>query len=94
MRTSARPEGRRRETLCGLLAHPVAGRHFNTLQPRACETCIGIARSNPLQYGISASNELARLRALLDDVHERRVQPADALAWIRSNSPHAVANIT
>lgn len=87
LRTSVRPEGRRRETLCGLLTVPVAGRHFDTLDRRACTTCTTVAESNPLRYGISASNELARLRSLLDDVDERRVPATSALSWIRANSP-------
>ena len=33
------------------------------------------ADSNPLRYGISASNELSRLRSLLDDIDEQRVPP-------------------
>ena len=45
------------------------------------------ADSNPLRYGISASNELARLRSLLDDIGEQRVSPTSALSWIRANSP-------
>jgi hypothetical protein len=87
LRTSVRPEGRRRETLCGVLASAVNGQHFTPMHPRACRTCTSVADSNPLRYGISASNELSRLRSLLDDVGERRVDPADALSWIRANSP-------
>ena len=87
LRTNARPEGRRRETLCGLLAPPIAGQHFTTFHPRACDTCTSVAEANPLRYGISASNELARLRSLLDDIDEARVAPASALSWIRANSP-------
>ncbi|HEY0520106.1 MAG TPA: hypothetical protein VGC84_11490 [Ilumatobacteraceae bacterium] len=87
LRTSVRPEGRRRETLCGLLALSVNGQHFTSMHPRACRTCTDVARSNPLRYGISASNELSRLRSLLDDIDRRRVDPAEALSWIRANSP-------
>ena len=43
LRTAVRPEGRRRETLCGLLAAPLAGRHFNVLEPRVCRTCVAVA---------------------------------------------------
>ena len=46
-----------------------------------------ITDSTPLRYGISASNELWRLRSLLDDIDEQRVPPADALSWIRTNAP-------
>ena len=87
LRTSARPEGRRRETLCGLLAAPMAGQHFITIHPRACTTCTTVADTNPLRYGISPSNELARLRSLLDDINEHRIPPHHALNWIRANSP-------
>ena len=57
------------------------------MHPRACRTCTTITDSNPLRYGISASNELSRLRSLLDDIDEQRVPPTDALNWIRANSP-------
>ena len=87
LRTSVRPEGRRRETLCGLLTYPMPGQHFTSLHPRACRTCTEVTEANPLRYGISPSNELARLRSLLDDIDEQRVPPADALSWIRANSP-------
>jgi hypothetical protein len=70
-----------------LLAPPITGQHFTTLHPRACDTCTSVAEANPLRYGISASNELARLRSLLDDIDEARVAPASALSWIRANSP-------
>ncbi len=87
LRTSVRPEGRRRETLCGLLAPPVAGQYFTTLHPRACQVCTTVTASNPLRFGISPSNELSRLRSLLADLDEKRVPPAGALSWIRANAP-------
>jgi hypothetical protein len=87
LRTSVRPEGRRRETLCGLLAAPIVGRHFITQDPRACETCVAITDSTPLRFGINPSNELARLRSLLADVAERRIEARQALRWIRANAP-------
>ncbi|MEO8265242.1 MAG: hypothetical protein ABI706_06980 [Ilumatobacteraceae bacterium] len=87
LRTSVRPEGRRRETLCGLLTRPIAGQHFTPFHQRACDTCTAVVDSNPLRYGISASNELARLRSLLDDVGEQRVHASSALSWIRANAP-------
>ena len=89
MRTSVRPEGRRRETLCGVLAPPLAGQHFNVLHRNACKTCISVAESNPLRLGIAPSNELARLRALLDETREQRIDPAAALRWITANGPRA-----
>ncbi|MEP7114550.1 MAG: hypothetical protein ABI862_14890 [Ilumatobacteraceae bacterium] len=84
-----RPEGRRRETLCGLLAPPLAGQHFNALHRSACKTCASVASSNPLRFGITASNELARIRAMLAEMKERRIDPADALRWIDYNDPLA-----
>jgi hypothetical protein len=87
MRTSVRPEGSRRETLCGLLARPISGQHFTPMHPRACRTCTAVTDSNPLRYGINSSNELARLRSLLDDVVEQRVPEPGALSWIRANRP-------
>ena len=93
MRTSVRPEGRRRETLCGVLAAPHSGQHFSTRQPRACKTCSTVAAANPLRFGISASNELSRLRAMLDEIRERRIDPAEALGWIDANDPLADSTI-
>ena len=87
MRTSVRPEGRKRETLCGLLVRPVTGQYFSALHPRACGSCTSIAEKTPLRYGISSSNELSRLRSLFDDMAEARVPPAEAINWIRANSP-------
>ncbi len=89
LRTSVRPEGRRRETLCGLLAAPLAGHHFNALHRAACKTCVSVAASNPLRFGVVPSNELARLRAMLDEIGEHRIDPADALRWITANDPLA-----
>jgi hypothetical protein len=89
MRTSVRPEGRRRETLCGVMALPVAGGHFSPLRSDACRTCASIVESNPLRIGITPSNELARLRALLDEARERRIDPADLILWIAANDPRA-----
>ncbi len=89
LRTSVRPEGRRRETLCGLLAAPLAGQHFNTNHQRACKTCASVAAANPLRFGVVPPNELARLRAILDEINEHRIDPANALHWITTNNPHA-----
>jgi hypothetical protein len=89
LRTSVRPEGRRRETLCGLLAAPLAGQHFNALHRGACKTCVAVAASNPLRFGIAASNELARIRAMLDEVREHRIDPAEGFRWITMNDPLA-----
>jgi hypothetical protein len=89
LRTSVRPEGRRRETLCGLLAPPLAGQHFNALHRAACKTCVAVAASNPLRFGIAPSNELARLRAMLAEISEQRLDPAAGLRWINRNDPAA-----
>ena len=87
MRTSVRPEGRRRETLCGVLALPVSGQHFNAFHSASCRTCSGVAAANPLRFGISPSNDLARMRAVLIEARERRVDPRQALEWITVNDP-------
>jgi hypothetical protein len=87
LRTSVRAEGARRETLCGLLARPLVGRHFEPQDDRACVTCRTVAAANPLRYGINPSNELSTLRSLLDDIDEQRIPPTDALNWIRAHSP-------
>jgi hypothetical protein len=89
LRTSVRPEGHRRETLCGLLAPPLPGHHFNTLHQRACTTCTTITTNNPLRYGINPSNELAQIRALLNETREQRITPTDTINWITTNDPLA-----
>jgi hypothetical protein len=42
-----------------------------------------------LRFGIAPSNELARLRALLDEITEQRIDPAAGLRWINRNDPAA-----
>jgi hypothetical protein len=84
LRTSVRPDGRRRETLCGLLAAP-NGRSFSTLRPHTCKTCSSIASTSPLRHPVEPSNELARLRAVIDETIERRLRPAEALTWLMFN---------
>jgi hypothetical protein len=64
-----------------------SGQYFSTRHPRACQSCTHIAESTPLRYGVSPSNELSRLRSLLDDMAEARVPPTEAIRWIRANSP-------
>lgn len=93
MRTSVRPEGRLRETLCGALVAPVPGQHFTPVHPAACAVCTTVVERNPLQRGVSASNELARVRALLDEVHERRVPPGDAMRWLHANAPTQAGSV-
>jgi hypothetical protein len=39
--------------------------------------------------GIAASNELARLRAMLDEIKQHRIDPSQALQWINHNDPLA-----
>ena len=84
LRTSVRPDGRRRETLCGLLTAP-NGRSFSTLRPNACKTCSSSATTAPLRHPVEPSNELARLRAVIDETVERRLRPAEALTWLMFN---------
>jgi len=93
LRTSVRPEGRRRETLCGALARPLPGRYFSAGQPGACKTCAEVSTRAPLTFGVSASNELSRLRAIIVEGLERRLH-ADALVrWLateRAVSPSSL----
>jgi hypothetical protein len=69
LRTCVRPEGQRRETLCGLLAAP-SGRPFSTLRPHSCKTCSSVALAAPLRHPVEPSNELARLRAVIEETVE------------------------
>ena len=84
LRPNVRPEGRRRETLCGLLAPPV-GRPFSLMRPRRVPDLL-IISPTATHYGqpIEPSNELARLRAIIDEATERRLKPKAALAWLRA----------
>ena len=84
LRPSVRPEGRRRETLCGLLAPPI-GRPFSLMDRAACKSCAQLADRHPLRQPIDPSNELARLRAIIDEAAERRLKPRAALAWLRAD---------
>ena len=84
LRPSVRPEGRRRETLCGALAAPVPGRHFSSRHPKACRTCATLTESTPLRQGINPSNELALLRALIVEAEEQRVPVDRFVDWLRS----------
>jgi hypothetical protein len=86
LRTSVRPVGDRRETLCGLLAWPV-GRSFSVVHRRAFGSCSVVAVGRPLLLRVEASNELARLRALIEEVTELRLEPAAAFAWLRADQP-------
>ena len=89
MRTSVRPEGQRRSTLCGVLAEPITGQYFMTHATNACRTCVTLAAAHPLPFGISVSNELSRLRAVIDEAGESRLAPSAALAWLRAQVPAA-----
>jgi hypothetical protein len=86
LRTSVRPDGDRRETLCGVLAVP-AGRHFSAMHPAACRTCTAVAINAPLRQRVEPSNELARLRAIIDETTQHRNDPADAVAWLVADHP-------
>lgn len=81
LRPSVRPEGRRRETLCGALAVPV-GQPFLRTDHRVCLTCTSIAERHPLRQPIEPSNELARLRAVIEEASEQRLEPRMALRWL------------
>ena len=87
MRTSVRPQGRLRETLCGHLIVPKTGFWFMSGHPQACKVCVRAALAAPLRHPISASNELARLRAIIDEVVEERVEPGMAIAWMANDAP-------
>lgn len=87
MRTSVRPDGRRRETLCGAVAVPMAGQYFLPSASTSCATCRSIVAANPLELGISPSNELSLLRAVIDEATEGRVTDAEALRWLRARQP-------
>ena len=82
MRTSVRPEGDRRATLCGLLAQPSNGVRFDRLHPKSCRSCASIAASRPLARPVAPSNELARLRAVIEELDEERHDPASGLLWL------------
>jgi hypothetical protein len=86
LRTSVRPEGRRRETLCGVLAAPAPGRHFSVRHPQSCASCARLVESTPLSHGINPSNELALVRALIDEADERRIPVDDWVGWLRATS--------
>jgi hypothetical protein len=86
LRTSVRPEGRRRETLCGLLEPPV-GRPFSMRERTACASCSAIADRHPLRYPVEPSNELARLRAIIDEVADDRHDVRAALRWLQTDAP-------
>ncbi len=65
------------------------GRHFSHTHPKACRTCVAIVEKTPLRFGINPSNELAALRALIDEADERRIAPDGLVHWIRHNRPDA-----
>ena len=82
LRTSVRPEGPRRQTVCGLLARPVPGRHFNGLRGHACRTCSSLVERHPLQIGVSPSNELSRLRSVITEGLEHRLEAAALVDYL------------
>ena len=87
LRPTARPQGHRRETMCGLLVLPLPGKHFQARHPKACESCVRITQRHPLQLGINAGSELATLRSVIVDIAERRVPTMEALRWIQNSVP-------
>lgn len=86
MRPSVRPEGPRRETLCGVLARPTPGRWFNPFEKGSCRRCSALTERHPLRVGISPSNELSRLRALIDEGVQQRLDPIDLIRWLSTDN--------
>ena len=82
LRPNVRPDGLRRETLCGLLARPVPARSFG-VEDRSCKTCTKAARRKPLDHLVRPANELSYLRSIILEVEEDRLSPATAIEWIR-----------
>jgi len=67
LRPAARSDRRgRRLTLCGILARP-NGRPFGPVHPVACLTCSAVRRIRPPGQPILPSQELATIRAILED---------------------------
>ncbi|MEO6157496.1 MAG: hypothetical protein ABIQ39_07675 [Ilumatobacteraceae bacterium] len=98
LRTSVRPELGRRETLCGALSTPLttplSNQSFFPGHPNACRSCGQIATNNPLEHPIQPSNELARLRAIIDEVGEHRNDLRAALTWLHSDNPEPARSRT
>jgi len=46
-----------------------------------------VVASAPLTLGVNVSNELARLRALIKETAEERLDPGRALAWLQGYAP-------
>jgi hypothetical protein len=86
MRPSVRPEGPRRETLCGVLVRPTPGKWFNPFEKGACRRCSALTDRHRLRVGISPSNELSRLRALIDEGVQHRLEPADLVRWLATDN--------
>jgi len=82
MRTSVRPEGLRRQTMCGQLARPMPGRHYTALRDDACKSCATAVAAAPLTYGVTPSNELSRLRSLIVEGLEHRLEAVALLDWL------------
>ncbi len=87
LRHSVRPEGYRRETVCGALAVPMEGQHFLPLAANACQTCATVVALAPLAAPIQPSNELSLLRALIEETREQRLAPDAAVAWLQQHGP-------
>ena len=73
LRTSVRPEGRRRETLCGVLAAPTTGQYFSALHPSGLPGMHCGGRFQPI--------------ALRHQRVERTLPPATVVSWVRANAP-------
>lgn len=70
-----------------MLAAPVYGQHFHPFGANACRTCAAVVAATPLEFGISPSNELSRLRAVIVETSERRLEPAEAVDWLVASMP-------
>ena len=85
LRPAVRSDGFRRETVCGLLVPTHMGSWFTQADGESCRSCQRIVAANPLTLPVEASNDLARLRALIDEAVEGRLEPAAALDWLWRN---------
>jgi hypothetical protein len=79
-------DGNRRLTLCGLLAYP-STRPFYDQEPTACRTCVAIDALRPSARPIRPSQDLAALRAMLDEAAVEVSRALRAARAGRSNHP-------
>jgi hypothetical protein len=60
-----------------------------SMSDKDCLTCSELVARHPLPIGISASNELSRLRAVIVEGTERRLDPDTMLTWLVHQVPDA-----